>query len=312
MGANISFNDNDDVQLKGATDLTLIGNNGNKLLVDGSGVTQPVSGTVTANAGTNLNTSALALDTSVQSTHGTVAAGTAATKSELIGAVFNTSLPSLTTGQQAALQVDSSGRLIVRDTSLPTTTDTNYGTVGASTLRTASQIGNATGAADFAAGNSSAQTLRVVVSSNQVAIPVSQSGSWTATANQGTANTAANAWPVKVTDGTDTVLVTTNGDQKVVDGIRNGGVYGALSIPTANTAVEAKVGASRLTNRKFLEIYSNNNGLFWGLDNTVTTTSGVPLVNGQVLTFSIDPDSTFQVWLVGSTNSKSVQVVECP
>lgn len=32
------------------------------LRVDGSGVTQPVSGTVTANAGTNLNTSALALD----------------------------------------------------------------------------------------------------------------------------------------------------------------------------------------------------------------------------------------------------------
>ena len=35
------------------------------LRVDGSGVTQPVSGTVTANAGTNLNTSLLALDSSV-------------------------------------------------------------------------------------------------------------------------------------------------------------------------------------------------------------------------------------------------------
>lgn len=34
-----------------------------RLLVDGSGVTQPVSGTITANAGTNLNTSALALET---------------------------------------------------------------------------------------------------------------------------------------------------------------------------------------------------------------------------------------------------------
>jgi hypothetical protein len=32
------------------------------LTVDGSGVTQPVSGTITANAGTNLNTSALALE----------------------------------------------------------------------------------------------------------------------------------------------------------------------------------------------------------------------------------------------------------
>jgi len=36
-----------------------------RLLIDGSGVTQPVSGTVTANAGTNLNTSLLALDSTV-------------------------------------------------------------------------------------------------------------------------------------------------------------------------------------------------------------------------------------------------------
>lgn len=35
----------------------------NGLKVDGSGVTQPISGSVTANAGTNLNTSALALET---------------------------------------------------------------------------------------------------------------------------------------------------------------------------------------------------------------------------------------------------------
>lgn len=178
MGGNLTFNDNDDVQLKGATDGTLVGNSGNKLLVDGSGVTQPVSGTVTG--------------------------------------------------------------------------------------------------------------------------------------NQGTAGTAANGWPTKTTDGTDIALVTTNGDQKVVDGVRNGGVYGLLSVPTANTPVEVKVGAGRLAQRKLVYIYSNNNGLFWGLDNTVTTTSGFPLVNGQVVSFSVDPDSTFQVWLVGSTNGKSAQIAEVP
>jgi len=37
--------------------------NSTAVKVDGSGVTQPISGTVTANAGTNLNTSALALET---------------------------------------------------------------------------------------------------------------------------------------------------------------------------------------------------------------------------------------------------------
>jgi hypothetical protein len=39
--------------------------------------------------------------------------------------------------------------------------DHNYGTVGANTLRTAAQIGNATGAADFGSGATTAQTLRV-------------------------------------------------------------------------------------------------------------------------------------------------------
>jgi hypothetical protein len=43
----------------------------------------------------------------------------------------------------------------------PNPVDTNYGAVGASTIRTASEIGNATGAADFNFGTASAQTLRV-------------------------------------------------------------------------------------------------------------------------------------------------------
>lgn len=46
----------DVISVQGVTSMTA-------LKVDGSGVTQPVSGTVTANAGTNLNTSALALET---------------------------------------------------------------------------------------------------------------------------------------------------------------------------------------------------------------------------------------------------------
>lgn len=50
---------------------------------------------------------------------------------------------------------------VTHDNGLPTTVDTNYGTVGASTLRSAAQIGNATGASDFNNGASGAQTLRV-------------------------------------------------------------------------------------------------------------------------------------------------------
>lgn len=54
--------------------------------------------------------------------------------------------------------------------------DTNYGPVGDDTLRTAAQIGNATGAAAFGAGNSSAQTLRTVIATDQATIPTTQGG----------------------------------------------------------------------------------------------------------------------------------------
>lgn len=130
------------------------------LRVDGSGSTQPVSGTVTANQGTPnslangwsveitdgtniLGTSShpVRIDptgTTTQPVSGTVAVtqstspwvtkdqadgpvtpGTVASFSGLVGGQYNSTPPTLTNGQQAALQVDSAGRLLV-DTS-PTT-----------------------------------------------------------------------------------------------------------------------------------------------------------------------------------------------
>ena len=72
------------------------------------------------------------------------------------------------------LAIDASGNIGVTDaggsltvdgavsaSNFPATVDTDYGTVGASTIRVASQIGNATGAATFGAGSTTAQTLRV-------------------------------------------------------------------------------------------------------------------------------------------------------
>lgn len=80
-----------------------------------------------------------------------------------------TNSQSYTAAGEAKVDITTSITLTTTSTNLPATVDTNYGTVGASTIRTAAQIGNATGAADFNAGATGAQTLRV-------------------TANQGTAN----------------------------------------------------------------------------------------------------------------------------
>lgn len=105
--------------------------------------------------------------------------------------------------------------------------------------------------------------------------------------------------------------VANNNNLKVQDGLSNGGVYGTLSMTTANTAYEAKVGASRLSNRKSLIIIAQDN-MFWGYNNSVTTSTGIPLYKGQQLIFSIDSDSTFQVWLVASGNNKTAKIAESP
>ncbi len=149
--------------------------------------------------------------------NGPAAPGTASTFSVLAGGIFNSTPPTLLDGQQSALQLDSSGRLLV-DAAVTLSYDTNYGTVGASTLRTASQIGNATGAADFNAGATGAQTLRV-------------------TANQGAPGTAANGWFVRPTDGTNSQSFTAGGEAKVditsTFEDQNWGTVGATTLRTA-------------------------------------------------------------------------------
>lgn len=82
------------------------------------------------------------------------------------------------TNEFYTLEVDPATGAIPTATTVVFPYDTNYGTVGSTTLRTAAQLGNATGGADFGAGNTSAQTLRAVIATNQSALPVTQSGTW--------------------------------------------------------------------------------------------------------------------------------------
>lgn len=91
--------------------------------VDGSAITQPVSGTVTAdqggswtvtaNAGTNLNTSALALDTSVNGLLLAQGSTTSGEKGPLVQGTVTTSAPTYTTGQTNPLSLTTAGALRV-------------------------------------------------------------------------------------------------------------------------------------------------------------------------------------------------------
>lgn len=134
-------------------------------------------------------------------------------------------------------------------------------------------------------------------------------------ANFGTFSDAGESDNVSVVDGLDPTkkqAVSANGDAAVSDGLHGGGVNGKVTLTVANTAYEAKVGASRLANRKLLTITPEDK-MFWGYSNTVTVANGTPILKGQPLAFSIDPSSTtFQVWLVSAIASAVAAVTESP
>jgi hypothetical protein len=155
---------------QGGSDDQLLVNPDGSINVDIIG-TVPISGTVTANQGTTpwvdnvaqfggnnvvtgTGTSGLGIPRVTVSNDSNILA----TQSGLWDVSVN-NFPSIIAVTQSTSPWVVSGTVLVSN--FPTTVDTNYGTVGASTIRTASQIGNATGAADFNAGATGAQTLRV-------------------------------------------------------------------------------------------------------------------------------------------------------
>ncbi len=171
------------------------------LQVDGSAVTQPVSGTVTANIGT---TGGLALDA-------TLTGGAQTTR-------ITDGVDTANVTAAGALQVDGSAvTQPISAAALPlpagASTAANQTTLGSQTTK----INDGTNTAAVKAAATTPvvadPALVVTISPNSPTQPVSG----TVTANQGTAAAVAGGWPVKITDGVDTALVTAAG-ALVVDG----------------------------------------------------------------------------------------------
>jgi hypothetical protein len=117
-------------------------------------------------------------------------------------AISAASLPLPSGAATSALQTTGNTSLSNIDTKLVQLA-LNYG-VATGALRVASQIGNTTGAAAFGAGTTNAQTLRVVLPTDQTAIPVTQSTSpWvvsgTVTATNPSVSTTGSAPPASAT-----------------------------------------------------------------------------------------------------------------
>lgn len=142
--------------------------------------------------------------------------------------------------------------------------DHNYGAVGANTLRTAAQVGNATGAADFDYGAVGAQTLRVA----------SQIGNATGAADFNTGVTTAQT--LRVTLSTDTAVTTT--DAALANtAIKNN----TNTLAVAGTA-QATV-ASALAARKYLWLYNYSNTTMFMGSATVSAANGFPVSPGSYM-----------------------------
>ena len=121
----------------------------------------------------------------------------------------------------------------------------------------------------------------------------------------------SSAQPVVVVGSSTTGIAATpvgsslTGDLFVRDSINTSSTNVALSVTTA--AVEAKVGASRLTNRKFLSITPTNGTIYWGSANTVTTANGTPIFKNQCVTMAFTDNVA--VWLIGVATT-DVRIVE--
>lgn len=93
----------------------------------------------------------------------------------------------------------------------------------------------------------------------------------------------------------------------VADVVNTAGLQGSLNVTTV--AVEAKVGASRLTNRKLLTVNNEGNQLvYWGYTSAVTSATGTKIFKDQSVEWDIGDG--LSVWLVTASGSATCKVTE--
>lgn len=175
-------------------------------------------------------------------------------------AEYNRGTPALLTvkgttdNQVYVLEADPATGALPVSGSMTLSYDTNYGAVGANTLRTAAQIGNATGAAAFNAGTTTAQTLRVVLPTDQTAIPITDNGG-SITVDGTVAATQSGTWTVQPGNTANTTpwLFTIN------QGGNSATVTGANALKVDGSAVTQPVSGT-VTTSNFPATVSTNNG----------------------------------------------------
>jgi len=122
-------------------------------------------------------------------------------------------------------------------------------------------------------------------------------------------NELQSAQPVKIIGSdatgaeTNAIKGSANGELVVADSLNNGGTSGTIVLTT--TAVEAKVGASALTNRKSLTIQPLDGKILWGYSN-----SSQPFELAKLQPASWNVGSGTAIWIKSSSGTVNVAVGE--
>lgn len=97
-------------------------------------------------------------------------------------------------------------------------------------------------------------------------------------------------------------------DQSACADILNiSGLQGSLTVGTS--AVEIKVGVSKLTGRKSVTLYNNSNRImYWGYTNSVTTSTGTPIQVGQYFEWMIG--DILELWVITDQTNKNTRITE--
>lgn len=111
-----------------------------------------------------------------------------------------------------------------------------------------------------------------------------------------------------------TAVAVVNPDGSEISAGGSGGSSGTITNQSAHTAisvtstpVEAKVGASSMANRKFVMVTPVDGIVYFGSDNTVTTSTGTPIPATVSASFSFSDN--VPVWLV-SSGTVDVRIIE--
>lgn len=92
----------------------------------------------------------------------------------------------------------------------------------------------------------------------------------------------------------------------VNDVLGDSGLQAELTVGTS--AVEVKVGSSRLANRKLVVIQPKDVGIFLGFSNTVTTANGIEVFKDTTQVIAASDES--QIWLIASSAGKKARILE--